>query len=420
MHMNYIALIATTSMVFAFVFFSCSNAENSKQKVSEDKYNDLPKIQIHSDSVRSLNTNDFVELVEYLPLETNTVSQFSEVSQIETIGDCYAILDRLANEILFFRKDDKFVSKISPQNKDILMPYKAIENFTVDLESEILSFQDQHSAHVYDFDLSGNFVKMREKYNFEHKVRESYFINGYKLDYFSYDKFGESDTISPNITIRKNGTIIETYLQFNPSIIDHTDVYSAQKYFFKSPDDLLFCRPYDYTVYRFDVNGKMCEYLKIDLPEELRLPSDFISGTEYTGNRRAYTNANSHKPYLITDVYKVGDVLSLKLFGAKYTESFLYDSQKKTLIDLRKYLSDSSTHYLPIAGANIIGVDNDKLISFIASKELIQIMNRQLSIPDFMTSLPDHLKEFYKKGGNQNPILLLTKLKKSINYERGS
>lgn len=173
-------------------------------------------------------------------------------------------------------------------------------------------------------------------------------------------------------------------------------------------------------VYRFDVNGKMCEYLKIDLPEELRLPSDFISGTEYTGNRRAYTNANSHKPYLITDVYKVGDVLSLKLFGAKYTESFLYDSQKKTLIDLRKYLSDSSTHYLPIAGANIIGVDNDKLISFIASKELIQIMNRQLSIPDFMTSLPDHLKEFYKKGGNQNPILLLTKLKKSINYERGS
>jgi len=90
------------------------------------------------------------------------------------------------------------------------------------------------------------------------------------------------------------------------------------------------------------------------------------------------------------------------------------------LINFRKYISDSSTLYLPIAGTDVLGVDNNRLISAIPSKRMIQALNTNIGISGYLASLPDHLREYYKQGNNQNPVLVLTKLKKSVRYETES
>src|SRR5690606_32257904 len=106
---------------------------------------------------------------------------------------------------------------------------------------------------------------------------------------------------------------------FNPSITDKNDLYGAQRYFFKSNEQVLFSRPYDYTIYSFDQKGKMNEYFQIILPEKYRVPSDFLSSTKYINKRKKYTEVNKSVIYKITDVYKVDDILTFKLMGSGYS-----------------------------------------------------------------------------------------------------
>jgi len=210
---------------------------------------------------------------------------------------------------------------------------------------------------------------------------------------------------------------MSSYLHFDPAIINDNDIYGATKYFFKSTEQLLFSRPYDYTIYSFDHAGKMNKYLDISLPKERSIPQDFLTNSKYTNKRRAYTNNHGAIIFLITDVYKAGEILTFKLIAPKYMNTFLYDLNKDVLIDFRKYLSDASTFFLPITNNSILGIDENRLISSIPSERLIRALTFNIGIKGYLPSLPDNLKEFYKKGNNQNPVLVLISLKKQIVYD---
>ncbi|WP_257670429.1 6-bladed beta-propeller [Parapedobacter tibetensis] len=385
-----------------------------------ESLSDVPEVNIRPDKHVSLNTKDFIDSVQYIALETTHESEFGEISQIQIAGDFFVILDKFTNEILFFRKNGGFVRKISAQNDDIPIPFKSILKFTIDTENEILSFPDALSPYIYEFDLLGNFIKTRKKEPVDYTIRESHYLNTFKIDYFSYDNSMAKKPQGRSITVTENGRENASYLYFDPSVIDQDDVYGARKYFFQSTEQLLFSRPYDYTIYTFGDNGEMNAYLQISLPENLRIPSDFLTSNKYSSKRRAYTNDNKSRVYLITDVYKTGKILYFKLIGSKYIKTLLYDLNTDVLINFRNYLSDSSTLYLPIAGTDVLGVDNNRLISVIPSTRMIQALNTNISISGYLASLPDHLREYYKRGNNQNPVLVLTKLKKSINYETDS
>lgn len=391
---------------------------NRQQTVKEvNNPGDIREVEIQPNKGVFLRTEDFIDSALYIPLETTDESEFGEISQIQIVGDFYVILDRFVNEILFFRKNGDYVRKICAQNDDVPIPFESIRKFTVDAERGILSFPDIKSPFVYEFDLSGNFMKIREKGSKDYAIRESYYWNNYRIDYFSYDHSLSNEAKAPSISVSRCGEETISYLYFDPTIIDQDDIYSTQQYFFKSTDRLLFSRPYDYTIYTFGDNGVMSPYVRVSLPESLRLPPDFLVSSAYTNKRRAYTDTNRSIVYLITDVYQSGNIIYCRLMGSAYAKGFLYDLNTEVLVDFRSYLSDSSTHYLPIAGRDILGIDDDRLISAIPAKKMIQAVNTNVSIPGYLSALPNHLRDYYKQGNNQNPILVLTKLKKNIYYE---
>jgi len=403
-----------------FLIGACTNGNERKIGDQTSDHSNVREVYIQPNKKMSLHTKDFIASVQYIPLETTDESEFGDISQIQIVGDYYLILDKLANEILFFRKNGDFVKKISAKNEDIPLPFKRISNFTVDTKSEILSFPDASAPLVYEFDLLGNFKKTRDKAPIDYTIHESFYLNKYKIDYFSYDHPISDNAQTPNITISENSRALKSYLYFDPASIDQEDVYGAEKYFFKSTGHLLFSRPYDYTIYSFEDTGEMNPYLQISLSQELRLPSDFLTSSKYINQRRAYTNTNKYIVYKITDVYKIHNILYFRLMGSKYIKALLYDLNTEALVDFRDYVSDVSTLYLPIAGRNVLGVDSNRLVSAMPASQLIRALNANISVEGYLSSLPDHLKEYYKKGNNQNPILVLTKLKESIQYETGN
>ena len=157
---------AIASILFVSLI-SCSHVEDSKSDKQIDEHADIRQVHIHLDKHVSLNTKDFIDSIQYVPLETTDESEFSEISQIEVNGNQYVILDKFSNTILFFEKNGNFVKKISPENDDIPIPFKGINKFTIDPERKILSFYDTQSPLIYEFDLLGSFIKtitsVREK-----------------------------------------------------------------------------------------------------------------------------------------------------------------------------------------------------------------------------------------------------------------
>ncbi|WP_433900469.1 6-bladed beta-propeller [Sphingobacterium puteale] len=408
--------LSVTAIILFFIFlgWGCSNSVNRN---AVNQRSDLRLLKIQPDQLLSLRTSDFLDSVKFIPLETTPESEFAEISQIEIIDSLYLILDRMSNQILFFKKDGKFVRRISPKNRDIPVPYHSIAKFSLDPNRKILSFLDQQKPNVYEFDFFGNFLKMRDKKPIDYNIREFYHLGKYTINYFSYESRNSNTNSSPTIVVNEGEKEIDSYLFFDPSTIYYNDMYDARKYFFRSKENLLFSRPGDYTVYEFDKKGKINRYVDICLPEKFKLPEDFLTNKQYSNKRRKYLDSSRSKVYLITDFYKAGDMLSCRLIGSRYKSTFLYSLRSEVAIDFRNYLSDSSTFFLPIANNTVLGVDCDSYISSVSASQIIQAITRNIKIQGYLSSLPDHLNTLYKKGNNQNPILTLIKPKSIIVYD---
>ncbi|MEZ0454390.1 6-bladed beta-propeller [Sphingobacterium thalpophilum] len=406
--------LSLTPFGFCIILFGlgCSNSVN---RSAAKERSDINVVWVYPDRLLSLKTSDFIASIQFVPLETTSESEFGEISQIEIIDGFYVILDRISNEILFFKKNGDFVRKISPKNQDIPIPYHYISKFSIDSNRGILYFFDLQSAYIYEFDLSGRFLNLRNKKPIDYKIRETYHLGKYTINYFSYESIVSDTKRSPAIIVNEGERKSESYLFFNPSVINYDDIYDSRKYFFKSEKSLLFSRPGDYNIYEFN-KGRIDKSMSISLPEKFKLPGDFLSNNRYTGKRRKYLDVNSSKIYLITDVYKVGEMLSFKLVGSRYKGTFLHSQKIGLSIDFRNYLSDSSTYFLPIANNSILGVDGDRYISSVPAARIVQAITRNIKIGGYLSSLPANLLTFYKKGNHQNPVLTLIKPKNEIIY----
>ncbi|HMR20059.1 MAG TPA: hypothetical protein PKA53_12230 [Sphingobacterium sp.] len=84
---------------------------------------------------------------------------------------------------------------------------------------------------------------------------------------------------------------------------------------------------------------------------------------------------------------------------------------------MKKYISDSTTYFLPILGQHILGMDNGKILSALPSKQFVDLVNNQIKHGINGRTYPSSIKDIYNQGNDQNPVLLLTAFKKEIHYD---
>jgi len=364
----------------------------------------------------SLRTSDFVESVQFIALETIQGSELSEIAQIESLSDRYIILDRNTSQILFFTKEGKFLKKISPDSKGLPYRYKKIPCFTIDRAQKKIYFNDLESSYKFEFNLDGIFLRMYPKDKIDYLIRESHYLNDFRINYFAYKSSPEKEKMPHNIVVFKDDALMHSYLPFNPTVIDRYDVYGSNRYFFESSDKLFFTKPYDETVYCFDDSGEMLQAFRFKFPDSLRIPKDFTSSLEYLGGRKSFIKKNSNKIYLITNFFQTGENLIFKLVGGAFSDQFIYDLSNKSLVSLTNYLSDSTTNFLPVFGRNIIDVDTDMVLSALPAKQFVNLINNHSKHGGNIHALPTEMQKIYNQGNDQNPILLLTKFKEEISY----
>lgn len=375
------------------------------------------RVDLDPEKAKVLKTGNFVDSIEFIPLETTAQSEFAEIAQLECVNDKYLILDKNTNQIFFFTKKGKFIRKISPNDNGMPFPFKKVVHFNIDKPAGRLYFDDIQSKNVFEFDLDGNFLKVYEKNREDYKIREQYHSKDYLIKYFAYKSLSDGGELSYNIKVRKDNGAEDVYLPFDAAVIDRQDVYGVNRYFFESGDRLFFVMPYDQNIYCFDGLGPMRRAFEFKFPDNLGLPESFTTDPKYKGLRKQFLKEHESSIYSITDFSKIGQKLVFRLVGVKYSEKFLYDLSTKRLINLNKYISDSLSYYLPILGNHILGVDGNKIISTLTSKKVVSLVNFKNKQIGYQGFLPESVKTVYDNGNDQNPVLMLTSFKDEISYE---
>lgn len=402
------------SFLLPFFFcISCDSTRNNNRDNLIEMDSAYFEIDLSAKSLPTPSSQEIIDTVIYLQLETNSESEFSQITQLEVIEKYYIILDKEANGIFFFHKDGSYAKRISPFNRDIPVPFERVLGFTIDPYRDILSFNDIHTDKIYRFDLEGNFVDIRKKTEQDYYKDDFSLFQGYELsiDLFNH-RTEKKKKAYPAVVVQKDQTSKIETLPYHPNTISYSEIIGNEKYFFRKDSlYLLFCRPYDYIIYKFDSNNMLTEYAQVVFPPEKRLPEDFLTNDRYKGKREQYIQNNTSIRYSISDVYESGNWITFRTFSKTIMQFFLFDKSTRQIFDPSKLISDSSTYYLPVFGTKIHGVDSNYFISSLSAVHLIHRVSSHIGKEGFMDKLPESLKNVFHRGNNQNEVLVLTKFK---------
>lgn len=365
-------------------------------------------IRIAPTSAYVISDEKLFDSVVYIPLETIKDSEFSQITQLEVSEDHFIIFDSNIQSILFFNKDGSFYKKITSNSKDLELPYKYVVRFTIDETTNLMWMEDIHSPYIFTFDIKGNFIKTIKRTSTMGKfnIHGGLIFNYY--DYESNPSAIKNQSLQANLTVVDQQTkqVINSYLYFNPTKIDYTDLYGDWS-FYRSNADLYFIRPYDYSIYSFDNKGTLQKLYTLILPLNHTLPSDFLTNDKLYGKRMSFTKANPDIVYTFKNVYQVKNWLTFQLSGSAHESSLLYNIASGELYDLKLLDSKKLPTDIHNVYSDILGVADNALISALYFNTLQRYY--QESTKEEQRETPNSLVDIAKRKFH-NPILVMSYL----------
>ncbi|MES2378126.1 MAG: 6-bladed beta-propeller [Bacteroidota bacterium] len=406
-----LSLISSLSFVYAQTqpaFLNITSREADNSKVSElrlDPASALSKIAIST----------FAESVSYLPLQTTKESTFGEITQLEVTAKSYIIWDKISNSILFFDKKGNYITKIANTDKNVPIPFKKIDHFSVDEANNEILFNDAHSFLIYYYDLDGKFKRTAQKppyliaayYNF--KDRAIYY-QSYNSDYFR----NYHSSVGNLLVVDKQNNAT-AYLPFDTTVIkDYHSLYGMNRNLSNNQDGRLFItNSYDYNIYSIDAGGKLSTAYHLVMPAINTIPADFLSNANYNEKRMSYTELHDEVIYAISNFYSRDENILFTLLSYK-GDILMYYNQKTQ--DLAKFISlspDKLSYNLPFTSTRYIVADKgDRFITSVTASALFKARTALMVENKWSKDLPDPLVKFFKSNSQQNPVLVFITFKK--------
>ncbi len=360
---------------------------------------DYKELRIDPSASISAPQEDFIDSIEYIVLETNRESEFSQITQLCPTSKGYIIYDNNLETIFFFDRLGKYKNKLTTSKN-----FKQIRGFTVDEVGNRIYVDDILSEYIYVFDLDGGFKDKLEKKIY---VSQFGFQDGFKVEYYFFDSplNSQNDSTRANLAIvDKNNSEKKGYLWYTPNAVNSADIFDT-RCFYNSKNMLLLARELDNNIYGFD-QGKMIIKFKIILPIQYSLPIDFLSNPVYNNKRLDYLLKNQALSHKLSNVYQNSDYLT---FSYLYNRTLLYHLQTGESFDFDEVVSLlKQRQMLTIQGHEIKGVDREAFITDLSFAN-IKDMVTDLKKTDQLKINPK-LREIAKKDFH-NPVLILLHLK---------
>jgi hypothetical protein len=329
---------------------------------------------------------------------------------LQVIDNLFFILDISSDQILIFRKDGKYQSKIQMQRYVRSGEQQGIVNFMVDENKKWVIVNNRTKPDVlYFFNYRGNLVKT---------IVGKYWSNFGYLDQNNYLMAADGDIhdsisgLSANCFITDTSTKVlkKSLLKIVPDMMGPGQVVDKVP----GKKEVIYASEFDFSIYKIGISG-IEDKIKFILPAAYTPPKD-IYGSSYDKQMKYVSEVNPKMVMGFSDLHTSGSFLIFGLMHIGFGHpSYIYSSASQNIYSMDNINTDSAHYFLPVVaqGGNINGADKDYFYSnipvyYFKSGYKDNLKSRKVTYPD-------KIKQLYTCFGNyDNPIIIRLKPKQGI------
>ena len=370
--------------------------------------------------------------IKYIPLETTKESVFGRISRLVVTEQYFIILDNDTEAIYFFDKSGKFIKKYVERGYDISnIAYDMSRNaiFITGRNKNYSPSQKEIQAAIDD-PLNNSLKKYSRAvyYDLEDVTAEKIKpLKDFDIVMASPRQFNKDQWVYSYIYANKNWKSSEDYelkIHDGHKTIGAFFPYNRKtsSIYFGSPErisffntlensNLLFTRPYHYTIYQLSPDS-VKELYTVIMPAANTIPNSFFQENfDSRAKLEDYKTKNSGYVWGIDNVIDLKDYLffSLDFFRSYRERNFLFEKKTNQFINLNKITADSTNAFLPVMGYGVQYNDGEYLYSSISSTAMFQNqVNNAARNPRYDETIKSY---FEKSKPSANPVIIALKPK---------
>lgn len=314
-------------------------------------------LRIDPESARGATVSQIFDEVEFIPLETTKESLFGSISQFNVTKDRFVIFDYDTKSVLIFKKDGKFHAKInadlmkSEEDSKSENSFYGFQIVTIGTQAQIMTFT---SKYIYYFDLNGKLVQKKLSKEVKYEPSTA-FADLNHLAKQSYLKIDGKDSTYYEIALFNKDKEIAKYFPYSLDRYKN-DQYMGGSRIYNSgnENELFYVRPYDFNLYKITPDKLSLSY-RLIFPATNSLPLDFMTNDSYKNKRTIYFQKNDKVFYSLSDPYKIGNLLFLKMrswgFDKNKKDALIYNLSTGEVISIKNIEPDSLSSFLPVTDA---------------------------------------------------------------------
>ena len=338
----------------------------------------------------TLTTNDFIESITYIPIETSQSCLIDAGPRIDLTKD-QIIITNNNKCLLFDRSSGKFIREIGKYGRGP-SEYQATRG----------GFFNDLTSNIYFLGWKGNLVK----YSLEGKQIGSIPIPNFK-DSFTEPFFPENFNYVDNNSIACNifnslGTQKTLIMIFDEkgkqigSVPNHN--ITKEHKFSLTTGELRFYHFNDKLLYHHRDNDTI-----FYITQNKEIPYLIIASGKSKKSQKSKDEAVFLTNYLESQRF---NFFNFKAAGKEYFS--LYDKSNSSLkaIELTNGITNTTDNFLPFRP---IAIHNEEIVGTIQCTDLISWFEKN---PDLKEKLPQDLKQLSLKQATDNPVIVIAKLKK--------
>jgi hypothetical protein len=378
---NYLIIIC-----LLFVYSKC-NLPGENEFIEIDIEGEYDKLNIN------LKLSGFSDKVQYIALESSESSMIGGNIRID-ITDNYIIARDGDNCFVFDKQHGHYIRKIGSKGRGPI-EYESTRGFVNHLKEKVY-FQRNHD--LIEFDIGGQFLRSIKLPvdTLETNPSRYSFINDNFIG--AYDNlFGD---LGHRVIIFNNKAIIQVHRNryLHPRTMPHF-INLPQTHFYHSDDRLFLRDDYNDTVYLVTEHA-LSPYLvfnagRYSLPYEAKWwPQEKIRESDLLVTR-GFIMSETYVFFYIWG--RSNNQVLLGIYNKKTRELQITDREKGIENDIDNFIS-----FIPYQ------IYNNEMIGWVEAWKVEQWFKDN---PEKAAQLPSHLKKFNKLSENDNPVLMLVKLK---------
>lgn len=388
-----------------------------------------PKLRIDLDRAYGGPFSDFLENIEYIPLENTKNSECGQISNLILTDSSYVITDRDTKSILFFSTSGRFLKRISKSGT--LNATGALYDAQKNIVDIVFESNDRTKILFENYSLIGNFIARGNINDIDNNIVFNSLVVD-KDNFWLRHQISKTDTVPAfYFSQYKSNIKIRSAVPFDS--LNAFGLYHLTKElgYFRLPvikaNNFYFSTPLTHKLYKVDaVSGTAEALFQLVFPAKFgikstlltvqdRMKMDSIVHTSWFNDRTVLglENVVYDQKKLIFKTH-TGLVSRYGSDGAVIARNFLYRFQDNRLVAFEKISPDVSTYFLPFRYQGTISTEgfyfkDNYLYTHLSSLEMFAAYEANKGKkPQYPEAL---LKYFKAQNRKSNPVIVRMKLK---------